>query len=134
MTKGVKEVSTVEKILQKIPELNGQVDPIISDRRYIRKLSELAGSALQKNCDIMQLSNGDVVVSEVKTVFYTYKWDSHKGKFVRSKNIRKRRRPGEDSEDDELEEVDAAPMPAKPRGRKPSRPRVEEEEEFETAE
>lgn len=93
-------MSIVNKIIRQIPELQDSEDSPPVDRRYARKLSELAGSALQKNCDIMQLANGDVVVAEVKTVFYTYRWDDRKGKFLRSKNVRKRRQSDDFSDSD----------------------------------
>ncbi|MET0156086.1 MAG: DUF2671 domain-containing protein [Rickettsiales bacterium] len=95
-------MSIVQKLMRQIPELADAEEAPPFDRRYVRKLSELTGSALQKNCDVMQLSNGDVVVAEIKTVFYTYRWDDRKGKFLRSKNVRKRRM-SDDFSDMEME-------------------------------
>lgn len=56
---------------------------IMSDIDYIRKSSALVSEALHKGCDVIQTSNGDVFVTEVKTVTFHYTWDEKKGKMVR---------------------------------------------------
>lgn len=56
---------------------------IMSDIRYICKSCSLITEALQKGCDIMQMPNGDIIITEVKTLTFQYTWDEKKGKLVR---------------------------------------------------
>ncbi len=58
---------------------------MMSDPSYLRQSSALINDALQKGFDILQLANGDIVMTGVKTVVYQYSWDESKGKLVRSK-------------------------------------------------
>jgi hypothetical protein len=55
----------------------------MSDIRYICKSCALITESLQKGCDVMQMPNGDVIITEVKTVTFQYSWDDKKGKLVR---------------------------------------------------
>ncbi len=57
----------------------------MSDARYLRQSSSLINDALQKGFDVLQLADGDIVMTGVKTVSYQYTWDSEKGKLVRTK-------------------------------------------------
>lgn len=115
-------MTALNKIIAGIPELREEASGVMTDRRYLRKLSELTGGALQKNCDVMQLPNGDVVVAEVKTMFYTYNWDAEKGKFVRSKSVRKRREDAADEGDDSEDNAVFAEESAALRRQRPSKP------------
>lgn len=56
---------------------------LMSDVRYIRKSCALITEALQKGCDVMHMPNGDVIITEVRTLTYQYNWDEKKGKMVR---------------------------------------------------
>ncbi len=56
---------------------------IMSDIRYICKSCTLITESLQKGCDVMQMPNGDIIVTEVKTFTFQYTWDDKKGKLVR---------------------------------------------------
>lgn len=58
---------------------------MMADPNYLRQSSALINDALQKGFDILQLANGDIVMTGVKTVVYQYSWDEAKGKLVRSK-------------------------------------------------
>ncbi len=57
----------------------------MSDARYLRQSSALINDALQKGFDVLQLADGDIVMTGVKTVVYQYAWDDAKGKLVRTK-------------------------------------------------
>jgi hypothetical protein len=57
----------------------------MSDARYLRQSSGLINDALQKGFDVLQLSDGDIVMTGVKTVVYQYTWDEKKGELVRTK-------------------------------------------------
>lgn len=56
---------------------------IMSDVRYICSSCSLITEALQKGCDVLQMPNGDVIVTELRPFTYQYKWDEKKGKLVR---------------------------------------------------
>lgn len=58
---------------------------MMADPNYLRQSSALINDALQKGFDVLQLANGDIVMTGVKTVVYQYSWDDNKGKLVRSK-------------------------------------------------
>ena len=59
---------------------------MMSDPRYLRQSSALINDALQKGFDVLQLADGDIVMTGVKTVVYQYSWDQDKGKLSRAKN------------------------------------------------
>ncbi|MFN7039499.1 MAG: DUF2671 domain-containing protein [Alphaproteobacteria bacterium] len=62
---------------------NSDEKDIMSDIRYICKSCSLITESLQKGCDVMQMPNGDIIVTEVKTFTFQYTWDDKKGKLVR---------------------------------------------------
>lgn len=57
---------------------------LMSDMRYVCKSCSLITESLQKGCDVLQLANGDIIVTELKAVTFKYSWDERKGKLVRS--------------------------------------------------
>jgi hypothetical protein len=65
---------------------------IMADMRYISKSCALITESLQKGCDVMQMPNGDIIVSELKTVTFNYTWDVKKGKLMRTQLGSKSRR------------------------------------------
>lgn len=67
---------------------NATVDnkDILSNVAYICKSSSLITEALQKGFDITQMPNGDIIVTEVKTVNSQYSWDPIKQKMVKISN------------------------------------------------
>lgn len=66
---------------------------LAKDINYIKRSSTIVSDALQKGSDIMQLANGDILITEVKTVTYKYKWNSDKGKFERANAGHRTKRP-----------------------------------------
>lgn len=83
------------KSLSESQEDGSGVD-MMADPNYLRQSSALINDALQKGFDILQLANGDIVMTGVKTVVYQYSWDEAKGKLVRSKaKTAKKRTTGE---------------------------------------
>jgi hypothetical protein len=60
---------------------------ILTDVKYICKTSSLITESLQRGCDVAQLANGDIIVTEVKTVNTQYTWDQTKGRMVRSTQL-----------------------------------------------
>lgn len=59
---------------------------MMSNPDYLRQSSSLINDALQKGFDVLQLANGDVVMTGVKTVVYQYSWDDANNRLVRSKS------------------------------------------------
>jgi hypothetical protein len=84
---------------------------VMTDPRYLRQSSALVNEALQKGFNVLQMANGDIVTTGVKTVTYQYTWDAEKGKLVRSKGaadakrLKKKSDMMDDSFEDEIEEV-----------------------------
>jgi hypothetical protein len=56
---------------------------VFSDINYICKSTSLIVDSLQKGLDVAQLPNGDVVITEVKTVNTHYVWDKNKQKMFK---------------------------------------------------
>ncbi len=59
-------------------------EDILSNVQYICKTSTLIRESLQRGCDVAQLANGDIIVTEVKTVNTQYSWDKSKNRIIRS--------------------------------------------------
>lgn len=97
------------KALSEAQEEGSGVD-MMSDPNYLRQSSALINDALQKGFDILQLANGDIVMTGVKTVVYQYSWDETKSKLVRSKAKASKKRTAGTAPAipaDEFEEEDA---------------------------
>ena len=58
---------------------------IMLDARYLRQSSTLINDALQKGFDVLQLSDGSIVMTGTKTIVYRYDWDTEKGKLAKIK-------------------------------------------------
>lgn len=56
---------------------------IFSDIQYICSSTKLITESLRKGCDIVQMPNGDVIVTEVKTINTRYIWDQGKQKMIK---------------------------------------------------
>lgn len=61
-------------------------EDIFSNINYICQSSTLITKGLKENCDVAQLGNGDIIVTQIKTVIYRYIWDENKGKLIRSRD------------------------------------------------
>jgi len=57
---------------------------ILVDLRYICKSSSLITESLRNGIDVVQMPNGDIILTEVKTINTQYVWDRAKEKMVRS--------------------------------------------------
>ncbi len=56
---------------------------IFSDINYICKTTPLIVDSLQKGLDVAQLPNGDILITEVRTINTQYSWDKNKQKMSR---------------------------------------------------
>ena len=61
----------------------GEKDDIFSDIHYICRSTPLIVDSLQKGLDVAQLPNGDILITEVRTVNTQYSWDKNKQKMTR---------------------------------------------------
>ena len=89
---------------------NDEVANMMLDARYLRQSSSLIQDALQKGFDVLQLANGDIVMTGTKTVVYQYEWDDDKAKLVKAKPKREPKKLtapslGDEEEIDESEEA-----------------------------
>jgi hypothetical protein len=62
-------------------------DLIFLDIRYICGSTNLITESLQKGCDVAQLPNGDVIITEVKVVNTHYSWDKTKQRMIKINQI-----------------------------------------------
>lgn len=53
---------------------------VLTDDAYIRKTKPVIISALDNGCDVIQMPNGDLIVTETKTITTQYKWNQDKNK------------------------------------------------------
>jgi hypothetical protein len=60
------------------------------DLAYVRAAHALTVEALGKGCDVTHLPEGELWVTEVKTITYKYFWNSETQSFERSKKKRRR--------------------------------------------
>jgi hypothetical protein len=56
---------------------------VFSNLRYICSSTGLITDSLKQGFDIAQLPNGDIIVTEVRTVTVRYVWDKNKQKMVK---------------------------------------------------
>lgn len=56
---------------------------ILNDVEYICKSTKLISDALRNGCDIAQLPNGDIMVTETKIVHMQYAWSKEKARMIR---------------------------------------------------
>jgi hypothetical protein len=64
-------------------DANEETD-LMSDANYLCKSCSLITESLQKGCDVMQLANGDIIVTELKAVTFKYSWDEKRNKLIRT--------------------------------------------------
>lgn len=68
---------------------------------YIRRMVSLVRDAIQKGSDVLQMVNGNIVITELKVITYQYVWNSEKGKFERAKSGSKSARSRRSRRNDE---------------------------------
>ena len=95
------------KNIESYTEKNTEEKDLMSDVRYVCKSCSLITESLQKGCDVMQMPNGDIIVTELKTVVFQYTWDDKKGKLVRNQanNKTRKRKTKELSKEYEVESL-----------------------------
>ena len=58
-------------------------EEVFDDLQYICESTGLITDSLQKGMDVAQMPNGDIIITEVKTVNTHYVWDKNKLRMVR---------------------------------------------------
>ena len=59
------------------------ITEMMLDPRYLRQSSSLINEGLQKGFDVLQLEDGEIIMTGTRTIVHRYHWDAEKGKLVR---------------------------------------------------
>ncbi|MFK8040229.1 MAG: DUF2671 domain-containing protein [Rickettsiaceae bacterium] len=60
-----------------------QSDSLLNDINYICGSNSIIRNALKDGFDVAQLPNGDIIVTEVRTVNVSYSWNANKNKMTK---------------------------------------------------
>ncbi len=103
MASGKKRINTTTNMSRTMADIQPEIANMMMDARYLRQSSALINDGLQKGFDVLQLANGDIVMTGTKTVVYQYTWDAEKGKLVKTRveGQKKSRRPQVQMDEDE---------------------------------
>lgn len=83
---------SVKEKLKDLPIKPSDEQDVMADIGYIRKSCSLVTDALKKGCDVLQMPNGDISITEIRTVSFQYSWNPEKGKFEKIKSGSRLRR------------------------------------------
>ena len=59
------------------------ITEMMLDPRYLRQSSSIINEALQKGFDVLQLEDGEIIMTGIRTIVHRYHWDSDKGRLVK---------------------------------------------------
>ncbi len=76
-------MSVAKKDTPEIESQNSNESEILNDVKYICRSNQLIIDSLQRGMDVAQLPNGDVLVTEVKTIHTQYGWNEEKQRMVK---------------------------------------------------
>ena len=88
-------IKNLQSLIETQPKMADEKQDILGDIRYICKSGALITESLQRGGDVMQMPNGDIIITELKAVTYHYAWDNDKGKLIRvhtGSRLQKRRK------------------------------------------
>ncbi len=60
---------------------------IFNDIEYICRSTIIIQEALSKGCDVAQMPNGDIIITEVKIINNYYSWNSATKKLMKAGNF-----------------------------------------------
>jgi hypothetical protein len=60
----------------------GSAPDILEDLYYMCASSEIILGALKSGCDVAQLPNGDIIVTQIRVVNTKYKWNEAKKRLI----------------------------------------------------
>lgn len=58
-------------------------DDIFDNLKYLCQSTQLITDSLQRGCDVTQMPNGDIIITEVKVMNTQYMWDNTKKRMIR---------------------------------------------------
>lgn len=67
--------------------IDKEENDLFNDIRYICKITPIISQSLQNGCDVAQLPNGDIIISEMKVVNTQYSWDKTKSRMIKSNQV-----------------------------------------------
>jgi len=76
-------IVTMSDLQDSSSQIEKSTKDIFTDVKYICNSTSLIVDALQNGLDVAQLTSGDVIITEVKTVHTHYSWNESKQKMVR---------------------------------------------------
>jgi hypothetical protein len=59
------------------------ITEMMLDPRYLRQSSTLINEALQKGFDVLQLEDGEIIMTGTRTIVHRYYWDADKGRLMK---------------------------------------------------
>ena len=80
MTQNKENLDQINQEAHILPEIT---EDLFSNPGYICKSTPLIADSLQKGFDVVQMPNGDVIITEIKVVNVQYSWDHNKQKMVK---------------------------------------------------
>jgi hypothetical protein len=72
---------------EKTKDIKKEEKDIFSDLQYICDSNSLIIDSLKRGLDVAQLPNGDIIITEIKTVNTQYSWDKTKQRMVKTSQI-----------------------------------------------
>ncbi|MDG1286034.1 MAG: DUF2671 domain-containing protein [Rickettsiales bacterium] len=63
--------------------VDSSITEMMMDPRYLRQSSSLVNQALQKGFDVLQMEDGEIVMTGTKTIIYRYQWDAEEGMLMK---------------------------------------------------
>ena len=73
-------------------ESEGKEQELVLDENYLHQSFCFMKDALEKGCDVAQLGNGDLMITETKVITHHYRWDEERNRFERSNAGSRRQR------------------------------------------
>lgn len=83
---GVVKMPSMSDKLRSLPVLAASEGDVMMDIDYIRKSCALVTDALKKGCDVLQMPDGEIVITEIRTVSFQYCWNPSKRRFEKVKS------------------------------------------------
>ncbi len=79
------KIKKMLKEVQKLANTASNGDDPMRNPKYLDASHEIISSSLKKGYDVIQLDNGDIIVTGVKVEVIKYHWDTEKSKMNRRK-------------------------------------------------
>lgn len=70
-----------------VKEKSMKEENIFNNLRYICESASIITESLHNQCEVVQMPNGEIIVTEVKAVTTRHVWDASKQKFTKVNQI-----------------------------------------------